>query len=135
MFKVYPFLSGSTSLGCFVLSVFLFVNGTAQDLPFVALPEQLTDSRYAEWITMPGIEGSEYGVYYFRKTIDVATVPEKLIIHVSADNRYRLYINGKLVSWGPAAGDLYHWNYETIDVSKFLKEGNQPDSNTGLEHG
>ena len=123
MLKVHPFLSGSTSLGCFVLSVFLFVNGTAQDLPFVALPEQLTDSRYAEWITMPGIEGSEYGVYYFRKTIDVATVPEKLIIHVSADNRYRLYINGKLVSWGPAAGDLYHWNYETIDVSKFLKEG------------
>ena len=40
-----------------------------------------------------------------------------------ADNRYKLYVNGELVSLGPARGDLFHWNFEQIDLSPYLKEG------------
>ena len=94
-----------------------------QQQPFVTLPEQLTDQKYAEWITMPGIEGNEYGVYYFRKTFSLENIPEKYSIHVSGDNRYRLYVNGKMVCWGPAVGDLTNWNYETVDIAKRLKPG------------
>lgn len=47
----------------------------------------------------------------------------KFIIHVSADNRYRLYVNGKPVCSGPARGDLYNWYFETIDIAPYLKEG------------
>ncbi len=94
-----------------------------QKLPFVTLPEQLNDHNYAEWITMPGIEGGEYGVYYFRKTLFMESVPEEFTIHVSGDNRYRLYVNGNLKCWGPAVGDLNNWNYETIDIVTDLKPG------------
>lgn len=41
----------------------------------------------------------------------------------SADNRYKLFVNEKLVSLGPARGDLTHWNYETVDLAPFLREG------------
>jgi len=44
-------------------------------------------------------------------------------IQVSADNRYKLYINGNIVSMGPARGDTYFWNYETVDIAPFLVAG------------
>jgi len=45
------------------------------------------------------------------------------VIHVSADNRYRLFVNGTAVCFGPARSDLNHWNYETLDIAPFLKPG------------
>ncbi len=77
----------------------------------------------AKWISYPAIDGKDYGVYHFRKTINIAAIPDKLIVNVSADNRYRLYINGKAVSMGPERGDIQHWKYETVDIAPFLKIG------------
>lgn len=94
-----------------------------QNKPFVTLPGQLNDSAYAEWITMPDIQGDEYGVYYYRKSTVIEKKPHSFLVHVSGDNRYRLFVNGKMVSWGPAVGDLYNWNYETIDIADELIEG------------
>jgi hypothetical protein len=34
-----------------------------------------------------------------------------------------LYVNEKLVSLGPARGDLYYWNFESIDIAPFLVAG------------
>ena len=77
----------------------------------------------AHWIAAPGDDGREYGVYYFRKHLELAARPTAFIIHVSADNRYKLYVNDSLVSLGPARGDLYNWNYETVDLAPYLVAG------------
>jgi len=77
----------------------------------------------ANWIAAPNEPGNEYGVYYFRKSIDLPVKPASFIIHVSADNRYKLYVNGTLVSLGPARGDTYYWNYETVDLAPYLVAG------------
>jgi len=77
----------------------------------------------ASWIAAPDDPGTGYGVYYFRKNIDLATRPASFIIHVSADNRYKLYVNDTLVSLGPARGDTYYWNYETVDIAPYLAAG------------
>jgi len=45
------------------------------------------------------------------------------VVHVSADNRYKLYVNEELVSVGPALGDIQHWNYEIVNLAPFLKSG------------
>ena len=66
----------------------------------------------------------DYGVYHFRKTINLSTDPSKFIVHVTADNRYRLFVNGTPVSSGPARGDLYNWYYESIDIGPQLVNGN-----------
>lgn len=86
-------------------------------------PTLLTGGWPASWITCPGIAQRDYGVYHFRKTIGLAQKPEKFIVHVSADNRYRLFVNGQAVCSGPARGDLYNWYFETIDIAPFLKTG------------
>ncbi|MDP9081691.1 MAG: alpha-rhamnosidase [Bacteroidota bacterium] len=77
----------------------------------------------SDWISSPHDNGLEYGVYYFRKNLDLAAKPSSFVIHVSADNRYKLFVNGTLVSLGPARGDTYYWNYETVDLAPYLITG------------
>lgn len=77
----------------------------------------------SQWITTPFDDGTSYGVFYFRKNIDLVTKPASFLVHVSADNRYKLYVNGTLVSLGPARGDTYFWNYETVDLAPYLNTG------------
>jgi alpha-L-rhamnosidase len=77
----------------------------------------------ADWIAAPFDRGEAYGVYYFRKRITLDAKPASFIIHVSADNRYKLYVNDTLVSLGPARGDTYFWNYETVDLAPYLIAG------------
>lgn len=88
----------------------------------------------AQWITGSGApigwraarwEQSlkEYGVYKFRKSFTLDAKPETFIVHVSGDNRYKLFVNGTEVSQGPARGDLYFWNFETADLAPYLVAG------------
>ncbi len=90
-----------------------------QPKPFVTLPSQLHDPGFAEWIAPHG----ETGVFCFRKSLMLEQSPDRFPVHVSADARYKLYVNGYLVSWGPAAGDLLIWNYESVDLAPFLQAG------------
>ena len=77
----------------------------------------------AKWIALKDDDGQGYGVYYFRKNLELSAKPGTFSVHVSADNRYKLYVNGEIVSMGPARGDTYHWHYETVDIARFLKAG------------
>ncbi len=77
----------------------------------------------AYWIAHPDADASAYGVYHFRRGLQLGEVPERLTVHVSGDNRYVLYVNGARVGDGPARGDLLHWRYETYDVAPYLRAG------------
>jgi alpha-L-rhamnosidase len=77
----------------------------------------------ANWITVPGESPNGYGVYLFRKSFSLSNKPDSFFIQVSADNRYKLYVNEHQVSLGPARGDLEHWNFETLDIASFLHTG------------
>lgn len=82
------------------------------------------NSRWpASWVTVPGADEQGYGVYHFRKTFSLDSRPDKFVVFVSGDNRYQLYVNGLLVSWGPARSDLYHWRYEVVDIASKLQPG------------
>jgi alpha-L-rhamnosidase len=77
----------------------------------------------AGWITHPDASATGFGVYHFRKTFSLGSKPNAALIKVSADNRYRLFVNGESVCVGPQRGDVAHWRYETIDIAPYLKEG------------
>jgi alpha-L-rhamnosidase len=86
-------------------------------------PALLHGSWPASWISCPGIAQRAYGVYHFRKHFTLAAVPQHFIVHLSGDNRYRFFVNGKAVCSGPARSDLAHWNFETVDISPYLQTG------------
>lgn len=77
----------------------------------------------AKWIAHPDAPPQAAGVFHFRRTLSFDAAPKRYVVHVSADNRYRLFVNGKPVARGPARGDLMHWRYETIDLVPHLKPG------------
>ncbi|MGZ3820388.1 MAG: alpha-L-rhamnosidase-related protein [Mucilaginibacter sp.] len=77
----------------------------------------------AYWIKVPGEPTADYEVCLFRKTLDISNKPTTYKVKVSGDNRYKLYVNGQLVSVGPARSDLYYWNYETVDLAPYLTTG------------
>lgn len=101
-------------------------------------PSLLTNQWPAFWIGGPapaggqrgpggGFFGSqappEFSVYHFRKTFELAAKPASFIVHVSADNRYKLYVNGTQVAHGPAASSPKYWNFETVDLAPYLRQG------------
>lgn len=86
-------------------------------------PALLNKAWTAKWISHPSESLVDYGVFHFRKTFDLKEQPKEFIINVSADNRYRLFVNGKAICYGPARADLEHWSFETIDIAPFLKPG------------
>ncbi|MGI8950358.1 MAG: alpha-L-rhamnosidase N-terminal domain-containing protein [Chitinophagaceae bacterium] len=103
-----------------VITIFYFCSISAQQIA----PEILSKKWDAFWIASNNNFQNNYGVYHFRKKILLNEKPSSFIIHVSADNRYKLFVNEILVSLGPARSDVFHWNFETVDIAPYLQKGN-----------
>src|SRR5206468_9917049 len=86
-------------------------------------PAHLRGAPEAHWIAPPGMPADSFGVFHARRTFDLGTRPARFVVHVSADNRYRLYVNGVQVSSGPQRSYATHWRYETIDLAPQLVAG------------
>lgn len=74
------------------------------------------------WITHATL-GHTAGLFQFKKNFTVNSVPEKAEVKLSADTKYRLYINNKFVQVGPAKRSEFHSFYDTIDLLPYIKEG------------
>jgi hypothetical protein len=72
----------------------------------------------AEWIWMPGQWETPNITVYARRTFDLLAKPIEATLWVSADNRYRLWVNGVLVG----KDDDFHIA-ERYDVTWLLKPG------------
>lgn len=62
---------------------------------------------------------------HFRKSF---AVPEHLpttpvLLQVTADTKYRMYVNGRLAHVGPIKGDEHMWFYDEVDIAPFLQPG------------
>lgn len=78
------------------------------------------------WIWIPGWqrkEEKEAFVVYFRKCSIFEEVPDSFRIRISADSRYKLYINGQFCEAGPSKGDDKVWFYDEVETAPFLKQG------------
>ena len=89
---------------------------------------QKADLSKTSWITIPDSQFPEKNCRsdilsaYFRLRFQ-ASSGQSLIISVSASDRYRLWVNGEHVVFGPCKGDHLRQYYETIDISEYLKTG------------
>ena len=82
--------------------------------------------NHSNWIWIPGWEKEDQTkahLVYFRKKFTVNEVPDEMKVWVSAESRYKLYVNGQLAELGPCKGDRMIWYYDEIDISPYLTEG------------
>lgn len=73
------------------------------------------------WSTDRG--GPGLAVRRFRRRFSLEQVPGSFLVYVSADSRYRLWVNGQPVGLGPLKGTLEHYHYECYDLSQNLRAG------------
>ena len=79
-----------------------------------------------EWIWYPEWTAADQEnptVVYFRKIFTIYQMPDQMKIHISADSRYKLYVNGLLAEIGPCKGDDQVWFVDEVDLAPYLEEG------------
>lgn len=85
----------------------------------------------AMWLGLPKSELEKWNVLegdltgrfaYYRCEVE-AVQGDHLEMDITANSRYRLWINGKPVLSGPCKGDRHRHYYDTVDVSDYLTSG------------
>ncbi|NRA39694.1 MAG: hypothetical protein HRU15_16245, partial [Planctomycetes bacterium] len=74
------------------------------------------------WFDEDGLQRNAFAL--FRQVITLDSLPSEAHIHVFADARYRLRINGIVASYGPIRFIPAHPIYDSIDLSSYLQVGN-----------
>ncbi|MBS4194879.1 alpha-L-rhamnosidase-related protein [Lederbergia citri] len=77
----------------------------------------------AKWIWSEDSFPLQHEIVYFRRTFHVENNDCQLVVNVSADSRYRLFLNGQSICVGPLKGDNYSHYYETVNLSAYLNVG------------
>jgi hypothetical protein len=78
---------------------------------------------FGKWIGPVFDPRRDLGVFAFRRKLHLNDVPATMPVQVSADNRYKLLVNGVVADFGPQRGDLQHWFYDTVDLAPYLQPG------------
>lgn len=81
------------------------------------------DLSPAKWIWYPAGRTLQNTFVLFRRDIVLDKKPHKAIGWILADSRYRLFVNGKRIQWGPAPSDPRWQEADPIDLTAFLTEG------------
>lgn len=76
----------------------------------------------AKWISPPPVYGKA-SLYNFTKKFTADCKPKSFLVRISAETRYRLYINGKEICHGPCKSTKFVKHYEELDCAYALKEG------------
>lgn len=76
----------------------------------------------AKWIWDDSDPNLYKQAMFFRRRFSVEHISE-LWVHVSADSRYRLYVNGVFVAAGPEKGDRFRTYYDRIAIGEHLRIG------------
>ncbi len=77
----------------------------------------------ADWVG-PGMSpAQDVGFFVFRKVVELGGGDLQGSVRVSADQRYRLYVNGQFVGYGPQADTRRRWRCDPWELGSFLKAG------------
>ena len=86
-------------------------------------PGARVDLSPARWIWLPGERTLANSFVLFRREIELGAAPTSARGFVSADSRYRLYVNGRRVQWGPAPCDPRSYEADPVDLARWLVPG------------
>ncbi|WP_309384605.1 alpha-L-rhamnosidase C-terminal domain-containing protein [Cerasicoccus frondis] len=70
----------------------------------------------ASWVWSPQKIDAEVAFVEFTLEFDWADDDRPLTIHVTADQRYQLYLDGRDVAFGPDRSDVLHWSVSTLSI-------------------
>lgn len=92
------------------------------DDEFCELKPRNVFHRQLEQLSLPCNEHRDRHIL-FRRKFGCENTPQKAVLYISADDHYKLYINGKYIAEGPAPSYHFRYNYNVLDVTEHLKKG------------
>lgn len=81
------------------------------------------DLTPAQWIWYPSGRTPQNTFVLFRKDFVLDSLPQNVRGWIVADSRYKLFINGERVQWGPAPSDPRWQEADPLEIDKFLRCG------------
>ena len=81
------------------------------------------DLSPARWMWLPGERTLANTFVLFRRELELQAAPASARGWISADSRYRLFVNGRRVQWGPAPCDPRSYEADPIDLARWLVTG------------
>ena len=101
----------------------LFVKNTEKNTPVHAIRRKQIMIKYAKWIwTSDKERENEYSEFVEKFSVSNG---EKVVLNISCDGVYSVYINGELAAFSACADYPYYKFYDEIDISKFCKKENE----------
>lgn len=85
--------------------------------------EPLARQLQGSFIWSPSVPTGQQAYVVFRKTFSLPEAPVSAALHLFADSRYLLWINGQYVERGPCRFLPAGPEYDTLDVTQFLRPG------------
>lgn len=85
-----------------------------------------TEALYGSRIWIPDWQEADNlvpRIVYFRYVFHSDKVPEDGILKISADSRYKLYINGQFIQEGPCKANKGSWYYDECCLSPYICDG------------
>lgn len=79
-----------------------------------------------DWLWSPewtAEDDKQARLVYFRKRVFLEKTPEQAVLRITADTRYKLYVNGALRESGPSKGDDKIWFVDEVDIAAQLRPG------------
>ncbi len=86
------------------------------------MPTECPLSR-AQWIWPDHAPYMQNTYAHYRRDFQLRRVPSKAPFHITADQSYMLYVNGRYVGRGPARGYQRSWPYDSYDIAAYLTTG------------
>ncbi len=77
----------------------------------------------AKWIWYPSERTLQNSVFLFRKAFHLGRKPASATGWILADSRYKLYVNGQYIQFGPAPFDPRQPEADPVDITRYLKSG------------
>ncbi|MBQ8186710.1 MAG: hypothetical protein IJ037_07540 [Clostridia bacterium] len=77
----------------------------------------------SHWITHPSAVFSDNRIYLFRKKFTLTGKPDTTVLNISAEARYKLFVNGIRAAFGPCRSSGEEKYYDTLDIADCLKAG------------
>lgn len=77
----------------------------------------------AKWVWCGGNRKPYHFFLLVRRSFALDALPKSARIHVTASDRYKLYVNGVYIGRGPARSDPRRKNYDSYDLAPHLRVG------------
>jgi alpha-L-rhamnosidase len=84
---------------------------------------QASRSWNAHWIWPKEEETQKNVYYYFRKQFELVKTEEPYTLYITADTRYRVFVNGQAVRYGPPLCVSHYQYYDVYEVNAYLLQG------------